>query len=215
MTASAAGAGGESPWGTFGIEGVVSRYWKRGARWNDTFTGTWASVDPIAVLNDPSRANPYAFAGDNPLNQMDPAGNSSIGEYASACGQSAVTGLAIGAVGVDETGVGAVADAAGGCAEGLAATAVDDVFNSDLGSNLEDLKDAFDLGAKSESGFPERRHNAHSGARRGPRTILHSGSRCYVEFSTGAGKRSKQQTSATVNTKFAESCCAVGECPTI
>lgn len=72
--AVAMASGGESPWGNFGIQGVVSRYWKRGARWNDTYTGTWTSVDPVTSLGDPSRANPYIYAGDNPINATDPAG---------------------------------------------------------------------------------------------------------------------------------------------
>lgn len=123
VTASAMGAGGESPRGTFGIEGVVSRYWKRGARWNDTFTGTWTSVDPITALNDPSRATPYAYAGDNPLNAIDPSGRFSLGlpDVLGAVGAAIGTGLAVAAVGAGCVaaapvcvGLGAVAGASGG-----------------------------------------------------------------------------------------------------
>lgn len=99
-TANAA-SGGESPFGTFGIEGAVSRYWKRGARWNDTTTGTWTSVDPITVLNDPGRANPYAYAGDNPLNLTDPSGNSFLDFSVSACfGVCISAGVSVGDGGV-------------------------------------------------------------------------------------------------------------------
>lgn len=64
---------------------VRVHWWKYGARWNDTYTGTWASLDPITPLNDPDRANPYLFAGDNCFNSMDPAGASYFSLNFSAC----------------------------------------------------------------------------------------------------------------------------------
>lgn len=101
-TMQAATSGGESPWTDMAIEGLVSQYQKHGARWADLETGTWTSVDPITVLNNPGRANPYAYVGDDPINQMDPAGLFNWGDLGKA------------------TLVGAGAGAAGGFATGLA-----------------------------------------------------------------------------------------------
>ena len=72
----AAGSGNQTPWATIGIGDGPVHWWKRGARWNDTYTGTWTTVDPITRLNDPDRANPYVYAGDNPINYTDPTGKS-------------------------------------------------------------------------------------------------------------------------------------------
>lgn len=74
VSANAAGTGGQTPWATIGVGDHITHWWKRGARWNDTYTGTWTTVDPITRLNDPDRANPYTYAGDNPINYTDPAG---------------------------------------------------------------------------------------------------------------------------------------------
>lgn len=68
-------SGGGTPWSTFGVQDeAVKNWWKRGARWHDTSTGTWTSVDPITRLNDPKRANAYLYVGGDPINQFDPAG---------------------------------------------------------------------------------------------------------------------------------------------
>ncbi|MGN6413432.1 hypothetical protein [Flexivirga sp.] len=79
MVTSAASGGNESPWTTLGIGNQAVpgfAWWKRGARWNDTTTGTWTTVDPITMLNNPNRANPYTYTGDDPINNIDPAGRS-------------------------------------------------------------------------------------------------------------------------------------------
>ena len=74
-SADAGSSGGGTPWSTFGVQDeVVKNWWKRGARWHDTSTGTWTSVDPITRLNDPTRANAYLYVGGDPINQFDPAG---------------------------------------------------------------------------------------------------------------------------------------------
>lgn len=85
-SAGMSGASGGTPWATFGVQDeVVKGYWKRGARWHDTATGSWTSVDPITRLADPSRANPYIYAGADPVNQFDPAGRMSIDISAEIC----------------------------------------------------------------------------------------------------------------------------------
>lgn len=74
---SAGAASGQAPWTTIGIADMLvtdGTWWKRGARWNDTISGTWTTVDPITTLNNPNRANAYSYAGDDPINNMDPAG---------------------------------------------------------------------------------------------------------------------------------------------
>ncbi len=73
--AASASAGSASPWTTIGVQSQsYYQYWKRGTRWNDTATGTWTTVDPITMLNNPNRANPYTYVGDDPINNIDPAG---------------------------------------------------------------------------------------------------------------------------------------------
>lgn len=123
IASAAATSGGEAGWATFGIQGSISRYWKRGARWNDTYTGTWTSLDPITRLNDPNRANPYVYAGDNPINLTDPAGRYSWSDFTndlshaasdlSSCGAGFLTGSSaageVGAFGGPEAAVGAAA----------------------------------------------------------------------------------------------------------
>lgn len=133
-TITASSAGSQSPWATFGIEGAVSRWWKQGARWNDTFTGTWTSADPITRLNDPSRANPYTYAGDNPINNTDPAGQDwldslyndfvQVGGDLLACAGGGAAGAGVGglagtAAGPEGTAGGAAVGFVYGCGAGI------------------------------------------------------------------------------------------------
>ena len=62
---------------------------KHGTRWNDTTTGAWTTTDPITHLNDPTNANPYQYAGNNPCNHTDPTGRSILG----TCLTGAAAGL--------------------------------------------------------------------------------------------------------------------------
>lgn len=86
----AAGSGNQTPWTTIGIGDHVTHWWKRGARWNDTYTGTWTTLDPITRLNDPDRANPYTYAGDNPINYTDPAGTHIVDDLIGLAAGSAI-----------------------------------------------------------------------------------------------------------------------------
>jgi hypothetical protein len=76
------------------------------------------------------------------VNGVDPSGRDS---YATACAQGAVTGLAIGARGADETGVGAVGSALSGCAQGIIETAVDQITGTDAGTVGGLIKDVSDI----------------------------------------------------------------------
>lgn len=90
----AAGSGSQTPWTTIGVGDGPVHWWKYGARWNDTYTGTWTTIDPITRLNDPNRANPYTYAGDNPVDTSDPAGT---------CGVSDIFGAAVGGLSLFDT----------------------------------------------------------------------------------------------------------------
>ncbi len=56
------------------VHRIGTTWVKHGTRWNDTTTGAWTTTDPITHLNDPSNANPYQYAGNNPVNYVDPTG---------------------------------------------------------------------------------------------------------------------------------------------
>lgn len=77
---------------------------KMGARYYNPHTGTFTQQDAITHLGDPGNANPYSYAGDDPINQIDPTGMWSWSGFGKA------------------TLGGGVAGAAGGCATGAVAT---------------------------------------------------------------------------------------------
>ena len=45
-----------------------------GARWYDSSTGTFISLDPMLETTSPQQLNGYTYAGDNPVNDSDPTG---------------------------------------------------------------------------------------------------------------------------------------------
>ncbi|PZF61821.1 hypothetical protein DEI81_10535 [Curtobacterium sp. MCBD17_013] len=109
LTSSEAGAPEvyENPY-TFkgGITDDTTGLTKFGARWYDDYYGTWTQEDTLDQPLDPSNANRYAYAGDDPINGTDPTGAAGI--PMSGCTAS-LLGLGFGAIGL--AGV-AVADAA-------------------------------------------------------------------------------------------------------
>lgn len=130
-SADSGSSGGGTPWSTFGVQDeAVKNWWKRGARWHDTSTGTWTSVDPITRLNDPKRANAYLYVGGDPINQFDPAGRFDIGGLAKDIASEASGYVAEAAGGAVGGGIGFAvggpvgaafgAEIVGGCAGGAA-----------------------------------------------------------------------------------------------
>ena len=92
-----------------GWQDSVTGLEKFGARWYDATTGRWTQVDPI-VANDAASSG-YAFAGDNPVNLVDPSGELS----------AVAIGLIVAAVGVTIATLGVGSLLAVGGIDGLAA----------------------------------------------------------------------------------------------
>ncbi len=96
QTLSAGGTGngaGQNPYAFHGgIKDPGSGLVKFGLRWYNPTTGTWTQQDTLDSPLDPANANRYAYAGDDPVNNIDPSG-----QYLSACTTQAIN-LAIGAI---------------------------------------------------------------------------------------------------------------------
>jgi RHS repeat-associated protein len=88
-----------------------------GNRWYDPGTGNFTSQDANSYLGSPSNGNRYAYAGDNPANNIDPTGNSaySCGEaiFGLVGGAALGIGSALFGLATAETGFGAVLGVAG------------------------------------------------------------------------------------------------------
>ncbi|MFE9252458.1 RHS repeat-associated core domain-containing protein [Streptomyces sp. NPDC007088] len=52
-------------------------YVKYGQRWYDPSTGRFTTQDQLSFLANPVRGNRYAYAGDDPINNIDPSGRAS------------------------------------------------------------------------------------------------------------------------------------------
>ena len=76
LTAGGTGNGAAQNPYTFhsGIKDPGSGLIKFGERWYNPATGTWTQQDAIDEPLDPANANRYAYAGDNPINNLDPSG---------------------------------------------------------------------------------------------------------------------------------------------
>lgn len=83
---------------TAGIADAATGWTRHGTRWNDNTTGAWTTVDPITQLNDPSQANPYQYASNNPYNLTDPTGKISLECLASIVGAAGAFLLFAGAI---------------------------------------------------------------------------------------------------------------------
>ena len=77
-----------------GIQDRTTGWVHYGARWYNPGTGRWTQQDTLDAPLDPANANRYAYAGDDPINNLDPTGR-----YLSQC-QSQAINLAIGAIGL-------------------------------------------------------------------------------------------------------------------
>ncbi|MFI5761798.1 RHS repeat-associated core domain-containing protein [Streptomyces sp. NPDC051563] len=63
-------------------------YLKYGQRWYDPTTGRFTSQDPLTFLADPAQGNRYAYAGDDPINNIDPSGKSIWSSVTGAVGMA-------------------------------------------------------------------------------------------------------------------------------
>jgi RHS repeat-associated protein len=86
-----------------------------GQRYYNTGLGDWTQQDPLDQINNVRQANRYAYAGDDPINNIDPSGNGFLSSLGSVLGDASIVSSAIGdtldAVGAPE--VGGFFDAAG------------------------------------------------------------------------------------------------------
>jgi len=84
-------------------------------RYYDPSTGRFTQQDSVEVIGDPGRGNRYTYAGDNPGNRVDPAGESwwDILDIASTVVDMAI-GCVSGLAATDESGVGETTGVLGG-----------------------------------------------------------------------------------------------------
>ncbi len=52
-----------------------------GARFYDPSVGRWTQQDSLVSLGDPGTANRYAYAGDDPVNRLDPTGQNDVSDF--------------------------------------------------------------------------------------------------------------------------------------
>jgi len=104
LTAGGTGNGaGQNPY-TFhaGIKDPGSGLVKFGQRWYNPITGTWTQQDILDSPLDPANANRYAYAGDDPINNLDPTGlydlGAAAGTVANFSGAGAGAGASIGCI---------------------------------------------------------------------------------------------------------------------
>jgi RHS repeat-associated protein len=107
-----------------------------GARYYNPALGQWTQLDPTG------QSPGYTYAADNPVNYVDLTGNDA---YFAGCVTGMATGVLIGLAGPDETGIGLVAVAAAGCAEGVIATAFDQLTGTYFGTVGSAIKDVTDF----------------------------------------------------------------------
>ncbi|MCA1684036.1 MAG: RHS repeat-associated core domain-containing protein, partial [Actinobacteria bacterium] len=68
-----------NPWRYAGGYLDPTGLYKFGARYYDASVGRWTQQDSIVSLGDPANANRYAYAGDDPVNFVDPSGKEFLG----------------------------------------------------------------------------------------------------------------------------------------
>ena len=124
LTAGGTGNGaGQNPYAFHaGIKDPGSGLIKFGQRWYNPITGTWTQQDTLDNPLDPANANRYAYAGDDPTNNLDPEGLLSGRELVGSCLVGGGLGGAAGAIGgAFVGGVGAAPGFVGGLLVGCAA----------------------------------------------------------------------------------------------
>jgi RHS repeat-associated protein len=102
---------------TGGIYHTNTKMTKLGQRWYNPNQGRFTQQDNLSFIGDPARGNRYAYAGDNPVNFIDPTGQSALGDYVGHVDGFLGMGTVIGGgIGLFATPIGATA---GGIAGGL------------------------------------------------------------------------------------------------
>ena len=115
LTAGGTGNGaGQNPYAFHaGIKDPGSGLVKFGLRWYNPITGTWTQQDTLDHPLDPANANRYAYAGDDPINNLDPNGQGAsffcvagvlAGLAATAYTVGEVLDLGVTIAGIPETG---------------------------------------------------------------------------------------------------------------
>ncbi len=80
-----------------GIKDRATGWVHFGARWYNPSTGRWTQQDTLDAPLDPANANRYAYAGNDPVNNMDPTGR-----FNASCLLGAAAGLAFTAISIAE-----------------------------------------------------------------------------------------------------------------
>jgi RHS repeat-associated protein len=134
LTAGGTGGGtSQNPYSfKAGIQDRASGLVKFGIRWYNPTTGTWTQQDTLDTPLDPHNANRYAYAANDPINNVDPSGKVTGAQF--ACGVAVVgvaaifgalltvtvTGIAAGVVAVGVAAeIGGVAGQVAGIATGV------------------------------------------------------------------------------------------------
>jgi RHS repeat-associated protein len=101
-----------------GIQDRATGWVHFGARWYNPTTGRWTQQDTLDNPLDPANANRYAYAGNDPVNNVDPSGRDAITAAAGDLANLTAAGAALGGVG------GCILTAAAGCLGGAGTGAI-------------------------------------------------------------------------------------------